>query len=124
MRKSEVEKFVEKARGFEDMAALNIEKQRYDLAMFCLEQAAQIYVKSKLLELIGEFPRTHDLVKLLRELSVVYDIGNLVEENFDAITKLIDAYITSRYYTREFYREEVERCAEFLKKLKKVLGYD
>ncbi len=124
MRKSDVEKFVEKARGFEDMAKMNFEKQRYDLAMFCLEQAVQIYIKSKLLELVGEFPRTHDIVKLLRELDVVHNIGNFIDENFDIITKLIDAYITSRYYTREFYKEEVEKALEFLKRLKKVLNYD
>ncbi len=124
MGKSDVDKFIEKARGFEEMAQINFEKQRYDLAMFCLEQAVQIYIKSKLLELVGEFPRTHDLVKLLRELDVVYSVGNFIEENFDAITKLVDAYITSRYYTREFYKEEVEKSLDFIKKLKKVLNYD
>ncbi len=82
MRKSDVEKFVEKARGFEEMAEMNFRKQRYDLAMFCFDQAAQIYIKSKLLELIGEFPRTHDIVKLLRELDVVYteNIVNFINE--------------------------------------------
>lgn len=127
MRKEEVEKFVEKAKGFEDMAKFNFEKKRYDLAMFCLEQASQIYIKAKLLELIGEFPRTHDLVELLRELSVVYktkEVEKFVDENISSLTKLVDAYITSRYYTRKFYKEEVEEVFSLLSKLKELLEYD
>jgi len=122
-----VEKFVEKAKGFEDMAKFNFEKKRYDLAMFCLEQASQIYIKAKLLELIGEFPRTHDLVELLKELSVVYktkEVKKFVDENISSLTKLVDAYITSRYYTRKFYKEEVEEVFSLLSKLKELLEYD
>ncbi|ADC65220.1 HEPN domain protein [Ferroglobus placidus DSM 10642] len=73
MKKEEVEKFIEKAKGFEEMAKFNFEKGRYDLAMFCVEQAAQLYIKAKFLELIGEFPRTHDLIKLLGNLSEEYN---------------------------------------------------
>ena len=127
MRKEEVEKFVEKAKGFEDMAKFNFEKKRYDLTMFCLEQASQIYIKAKLLELIGEFPRTHDLVELLKELSVVYktkEVEKFVDENISSLTKLVDAYITSRYYTRKFYNEEVEEVFSLLSKLKELLEYD
>lgn len=127
MRKAEVEKFVEKAKGFEDMAKFNFEKKRYDLAIFCLEQASQIYIKAKLLELIGEFPRTHDLVELLKELSVVYktkEIEKFVDENISSLTKLVDAYIASLYYTRKFYKEEVEESFSLLSKLKELLEYD
>ena len=60
--------FVEKAKGFEEMAKFNFDKNRYDLTMFCLEQATQIYIKAKLLELIGEFPRTHDLDKAVERV--------------------------------------------------------
>ena len=122
-----MEKFVEKAKGFEDMAKFNFEKKRYDLAMFCLEQASQIYIKAKLLELIGEFPRTHDLVELLKELSVVYktkEIEKFVDENITSLTKLVDAYIASLYYTRKFYKEEVEESFSLLSKLKELLEYD
>ncbi len=127
MRKAEVEKFVEKAKGFEDMAKFNFEKKRYDLAIFCLEQASQIYIKAKLLELIGEFPRTHDLVELLKGLSVVYktkEIEKFVDENISSLTKLVDAYIASLYYTRKFYKEEVEESFSLLSKLKELLEYD
>jgi len=127
VRREEVEKFVEKARGFEDLATYNFKRSRYDLAIFCAEQAAQIYIKAKLLELIGEFPRTHDLIKLLEELSVVYEpekVKKFLEDNFSVITKLIDAYITSRYYIREFYEREVEEVLNFLLQLRRLLGYD
>ena len=97
------------------------------MAIFCLEQASQIYIKAKLLELIGEFPRTHDLVELLKELSVVYktkEIEKFVDENISSLTKLVDAYIASLYYTRKFYKEEVEESFSLLSKLKELLEYD
>ena len=47
-------------------------RRRYKLAAFNIEQAVQLYIKAKLLELLGEFPRTHSLVMLLRGLSKVF----------------------------------------------------
>ncbi|MEZ0346381.1 MAG: HEPN domain-containing protein [Infirmifilum sp.] len=34
------------------------------------EQAAQLYLKSTLLELVGDFPRTHSIIFLLGNLDV------------------------------------------------------
>ncbi len=72
MRKEEVELFKGRAEAFLDSAAYNYRNRSYDLAAFNLEQAVQLFINTKLLELIGEFPRTHNLVILLKELSAVY----------------------------------------------------
>jgi len=127
MRGEEVGKFKEKADAFLDTAIYNFEKGRYDLAAFNIEQAIQLYIKTKLLELLGEFPRTHSLVTLLRELSRVFkeeEVERFRKENIGMLTKLSDVYITSRYYTREFYEEEVKELIEFAYKVRRLLEYD
>jgi len=127
MRGEEVGKFKEKADAFLDTAIYNFEKGRYDLAAFNIEQAVQLYVKTKLLELLGEFPRTHSLVALLRELSRVFkeeEVEKFRKENIGMLTKLSDVYITSRYYTREFYKDEVKELIEFAYKVRRLLEYD
>ncbi|UYZ40650.1 MAG: HEPN domain-containing protein [Candidatus Methanospirare jalkutatii] len=127
MRGEEVGKFKEKANAFLDTAIYNFEKGRYDLAAFNIEQAVQLYIKTKLLELLGEFPRTHSLVALLRELSRVFkeeEVERFRKENIGMLTKLSDVYITSRYYTREFYEEEVKELIEFAYKVRRLLEYD
>ena len=40
------------------------------------------------------------------------------------LTKLSDVYITSRYYTREFYKDEVKELIEFAYKVRGLLEYD
>lgn len=123
----EVRRFKEKADAFLDTAIYNFEKGRYDLAAFNIEQAIQLYIKTKLLELLGEFPRTHSLVTLLRELSKVFkeeEVERFRKENIGMLTKLSDVYITSRYYTREFYEEEVKELIEFAYRVRRLLEYD
>ena len=121
MREEEVRRFKDRADAFLDTAIYNFEKGRYDLAAFNIEQAVQLYIKTKLLELLGEFPRTHSLVTLLRELSRVFkeeEVERFAKENIGMLTK------SSRYYTREFYEEEVKELMEFAHKVRRLLEYD
>ena len=126
MRKEEVKILKERADAFLDTAAYNYRNGSYDLAAFNLEQAVQLYIKTKLLELIGEFPRTHNLVILLKELSSVYkehEVVAFIKSEMLRLTKLTDVYITSRYYTREFFEEEVKDLCDFTMRLKVLLDY-
>jgi len=125
MRKEEIEKFRERAGAFLDTARYNFQNKRYDLAAFNIEQAVQLYVKTRLLELTGEFPRTHNLVVLLRQLSSVFkqkEVEEFVKNEMETLTKLADIYITARYYTREFYEAEVRSLFTFADKIKELLG--
>lgn len=127
MRKEEVELLKERVEAFLDTAAYNYRNGRYDLAAFNLEQAVQLYIKTKLLEMIGEFPRTHNLVVLLKELSAVYkehEVAAFIKAEMLRLTKLTDVYVTSRYYTREFFEEEVKDLRDFALRLKGLLEYD
>ena len=125
MRKREIKRFRQRADAFLDTALYNFHKRRYDLAAFDVEQAIQLYVKTKLLELTGEFPRTHDLVVLLKELSSVFkrdEVKEFIKREMESITKMTDIYITSRYYTREFHKEEIENIFDFANRVKELLG--
>ena len=126
MSDEEIKIFQEKADAFLDTGMYNFKKKRYDLAAFHIEQAVQLYVKTKLLEVAGEFPRTHNLVALLNELAKINgkEIGRFAKDNLDVLTKLADVYITSRYYTREFYGEEVKGLFDFVQKIEVLLEYD
>jgi len=125
MRKEEIEKFKQRAGAFLDTARYNLQNKTYDLAAFNIEQAVQLYVKTRLLESTGEFPRTHNLVVLLRQLSSVFkqkEVEEFVKNEMEALTKLADIYITARYYTREFYEAEVRNLFTFADKIKELLG--
>jgi len=104
----EVKIFKERAKRFFISARENYKKGFYDLAIFDLEQCAQLLLKSKLLEKVGEFPKTHSLSLLLEEIG---KLGNKkAVEKFLArysllITKLEDSYITARYFPRRFLKE-------------------
>jgi len=125
MRKEKIKTFEERADAFLDTAWYNFQNKRYDLAAFNIEQAVQLYVKTKLLKLTGEFPRTHNLVVLLKELSSVFkekEVEEFIKNEMESLTKMADIYITSRYYDREFYKEEVENLFNFAKKIKELLS--
>ena len=122
-----IKKFLEKARGFLDSARYNYSKERFDLVAFCIEQSIQLFVKTKVLESIGEFPRTRDVIFLLGELHATFKtttIKNFIKENITILTKLNDAFITSHCYTREFRKDEIDQMLSFAKKLIRLLEHD
>jgi len=123
----EIRKFQQKANGFLDTAIYNYNQGRNDIAAFCIEQSVQLYVKTKLLETVGEFPRTHNIVLLLKELGAVFKkskIEKFIQQHIGTLTKLSDVYITSRYYTRDFFKEELDELIAFIKIIKEMLEYD
>jgi len=80
--------------------------------------------KGKLLEVSGEFPKTHNLIFLLRELGKYHkkkEIERFLKENITGLSRLVDIYITSRYMVREFYKEDVDLAINLFKKLEKSL---
>ncbi len=81
----------------------------------------QLLVKAKLLEVVGDFPKTHSVITLLELLyKVTRDerIKRFIRENKVKLARLVDAYISSRYFVREFYKEEAEEALNLLKELK------
>ena len=89
----------------------------YDIAAFMAEQAVQLFLKSVILEVSGEMPRTYSIRQLFNALRLVLgkhkDIDQFVGRKRSLIIRLEDAYINSRYVLREYEREDVEELVTF-----------
>jgi HEPN domain-containing protein len=89
----------------------------YDIAAFMADQVVQLYLKSIILELSGEMPRTHSVRQLFNALKMVLgkpdDIDQFVSRSRSLLIRLEDAYINSRYVLREYERDEAEELVGF-----------
>jgi len=122
--KEEIKTFLKRSMKFERNAIWNLEQGDYDLAVFHVEQATQLLVKAKLLEIAGDFPKTHSIMALLELLyKITQDekIDKFIKENKVKLARLVDAYISSRYFIREFYKEEAVEALNLLRELKNIL---
>ncbi|MGC8848924.1 MAG: HEPN domain-containing protein [Candidatus Bathyarchaeia archaeon] len=79
----------------------------YDLAVFNSEQASKLYLKATLLELVGDYPKTHSIITLLRELKRIDEgVEGFIAENREGLHFPEDSYLTSRYLIKEFDGED------------------
>lgn len=127
--KEEVELYLKRAEKFRKNAEFNFGNEDYDLAVFHIEQAMQLLLKAKMLDLKGYFERTHSLRKLLGDLKETEAVEATEVERFlkkyrTELRDLERAYITSRYYFEEFFKEEVEEAFKALDELRKILWRD
>jgi HEPN domain-containing protein len=115
----------ERADEFVKLAEYAYKRKRYDLAMFNLEQAVQLYLKYKIWQKLGDFEKTHSITKLLKDFGKVYKksrkIKKLINDNLKLIRDLEIAYIESRYLPAQFLKEDVDKAFEFIEELKKLL---
>lgn len=116
MSAEEVETLKERSKKLLNNAKYNLSNGDYDLAAFNLEQALQLYLKSKLLEKGMRYPHTHDLMKLLENLKELTneEIGKIISEYSVELGDLTDAYIMARYSTRRYTKEEIERLLKIV----------
>lgn len=115
------EEMMERAKHFFRVSDYDISMSRYDLALFHLEQASQLALKAYLFKTLGDFPRTHSI----RELVDVSDnecLKELAEEKWFVIDILEDAYISARYFIREYREKEFVEAKNFVKGIFKCVG--
>ncbi len=123
MRIDEIQQLIRRSRMFLETARFQIDRGFYDLAAFSLEQALQLFLKAKLLEMGVDYPRTHSARRLLEMLSGILSgearerVENLLRNYLMELGVLEDAYITSRYVVREYTRDEVERPAKVVEEV-------
>jgi HEPN domain-containing protein len=114
----------EKSKKFYHNAIYLFEKGDYDLADFNMEQSCQLLVKYFLAKKMGEWPKTHYLVQLIKMLSEAYEskeIHDYLKENELFFDDLSDAYFTSRYFPKEFSKNLVEKLIDNYKNFIKFL---
>lgn len=113
-----------RAEKFLNYGIESFEKGDYEISAFFLEQAAQLYLKHTLDVLIGDFPKTHQIKRLLQDVIKVSgskDLKVLATNNPNLIADLESAYITSRYIPATFSKEQVENMLKFVKQLEECL---
>lgn len=123
---SEFEFLKENASSFYRNAKYLYENGEYNLAAFNVEQAMQLMLKYLLAVKVGDFPRTHSLRRLFREVKdVCPELWRFYESHASVVGNIESAYIASRYYPIRFGKIEVEEMintyVEFLKVLEKCL---
>ncbi len=118
-----VETLKRRAERFLVDAEADLESGEYDIALFHVEQAVQLFLKARILSFGVEFPKTHEistLVKIAGELGV-RGLGKLVRENRDTVELLDHAYISSRYLPISFSKKDVEKALEFARRIRDAL---
>jgi HEPN domain-containing protein len=123
-RTEEFESLLEKSRRFFETASIQSGRGFNDLAAFSLEQSLQLYLKAYLLKAGVDYPRTHSVRKLLELLAETTDsneIRRLVSKYAVELGSLEDAYITSRYMTRQYFQEEVDRLRAVVEEVMQVV---
>ncbi len=61
----ESENLKRRGRAFLELAEYSLSRGFHDKAVFHVHQAIELFVKGVLLEVVGTYPRTHDLMELL-----------------------------------------------------------
>ena len=115
--------------GFLEQARVALERSLYDVACFLAEQALQLYLKHALLRVVGDYPRTHSLRRLLGELGRAVDsrmLEEFVRANRIRLSVLEDAYLMARYFVKEYGREDAEDmvklAGEAISIIEEILG--
>ena len=115
-----------RARAFLESAKADFNRGDYDLVLFHVEQFLQLYVKYLLYLSLGDYPKTHSLTRLLKDLKKVRQedvLKRFYDENLEMINLLEEAYITSRYLPREYDEEIARRALEFAEKALGVMEW-
>ena len=121
-RADEVQTLRRRAQEFLSQAKSALEQGYYDLSSLFSEQAAQLYLKSVLLQQIGDYPRINDLNMLLSEIlksAPSKALDAFMRENRIRISALEDTYIMARYTTKGYTSEDAE---EFVKLADEIIG--
>lgn len=122
-RQEEEKNLLRRSKEFLNTAEYQTNQGFYDLAVFSLEQALQLFLKSKILAQGINYPRTHSVRELLEILSKIspenrkLTIKNILQKYLLELGMLEDAYITSRYIMRKFTKQETEKLTKTVKEI-------
>ena len=120
----EAEVLKSRAYAFLRNAKRLYDEGEYDLAAFSVEQFCQLILKYKLLIKVGTYPRTHSILRLMRELSKLVSskkLASFIDSEIMFLTRIEDAYIVARYLPRRYERKEVEELLKFAERFREVI---
>ncbi|MCX7916509.1 MAG: HEPN domain-containing protein [bacterium] len=104
-------------------------EKKYNLAVFNIEQALQLWIKYLISIKVGDWPKTHYFSDLIESLSEVHENKELIEyyrKNEMFFNNIEDAYFTTRYLPKIFSENAafqlIENAKEFLSITEKITG--
>lgn len=115
-----------RAESFLRHASDDFDRGDYDLVLFHVEQAIQLYTKYLLYRRLGDFPKTHSIIKLLKDLAKIYgsrELESVISSSIELLYLLEESYITSRYIPREYDPEIAARALELSRRLLEVFKW-
>jgi HEPN domain-containing protein len=119
MHKDEVDLFLARSNNFLEATQERFEKQDWDLTCFFSEQAIKLYLKAVLLELGGEFPRSHSIRQLFANLFQFSE--KKIEYDRKSLRFIEDAYFNARYLDYKYEKEDASDALQIVNKLKKII---
>ena len=111
VRRVETEILRKRALDFLEEARIALKRGAFDVACFLAEQSLQLYLKFVLLKVLGDYPRTHSVRRLLGELNRLLgseDLEEFVKANRFRLSVLEDAYLMAGYFVKEYDAEDAE----------------
>lgn len=124
--REEVELLRQRALTFLGHAEEALERSEYDFCAFACEQSAQLYLKAALLDLLGEIPKVHRVRELLSLISESVpeardEVSSFVRERRVLLRMLDEAYITARYLTMRYERDEAASLLDLAGEIMEVV---
>ena len=119
----EIKFLKERAFEFWEEGIKLFNEKKYNLSVFNIEQAIQLWIKYLIGIKIGDWPKTHYFSELIESLSDVYKSKKVVDfykNNEIFFNNLEDAYFTSRYFPKVFSENTVSQLIENSKKFIKI----
>jgi HEPN domain-containing protein len=114
MHKDEVNLMSTRARNFFEAAKQRFQAKDWDLTIFLAEQSIQLLLKSKLLEIGGESPKSHSLRKLFGMLYKLTQDDGFIYDRKDLIF-LENAYYNTRYIEFYYEKEDAELALKIVR---------
>lgn len=124
----EYSSLLSRSEEFLNTAEYQIGMRYFTVAAFSLHQSLELYLEAKLFSGGIVYPKSHSVRNLLELLADTLEkkcslvAKQLLDSFLMEYALLEDAYITSRYFSREFSRGELERLHKAVKESVKDLG--
>ncbi|MCS7230194.1 MAG: HEPN domain-containing protein [Candidatus Kryptonium sp.] len=114
------------ALKFLEIADYLLSKEDFNFAAFNYEQSAQLFLKYLLWKKVGDYPKTHSLLKLIDECAKIIEQKDKIEtlENLketETIFLLEEAYLATRYFDVQFNRTPVEKMKKLVYQIKEIV---
>ena len=117
-----------RSEEFLDSAEYQLDKGYFTVSAFSFHQSLELFLKSRLLIRGVEYPRTQSLKSLIEIIANVTEkkcsaaARELLNTYILELALLEDAYITPRYFSREYSREEIIKLQTVAREVVKAIG--